>query len=266
MLEERYFAYFRNLLYSKTGINLTETKDNLLQIKLERIMRRKHINSYHEYYKLLKNESDNAELQEFINVFTTNTTEFFREPIHFDYIKDNMDLILNTMPDILKKNEIRVWCTASSTGQEPVTLAMVLREFLPERVEVRMLATDISSKVLTKAAAGFYTFNEIDGIPKYYLYKYFTQVENGYILHNQLLNTIKYRYYNLMENFKFNHNFNIIFCRNVMIYFDHVTQQNLIRKIYQNLTKGGLLFIGNSESLHNKNQNFTNIGPSIYKK
>ena len=145
-------------------------------------------------------------------------------------------------------------------------MAMVLKESLDSSIDIRILATDISSKVLKKAMSGKYTFSECDGIPNYYLTKYFYKLADGYQLKENILKMISYRYFNLMNDFNFKNSFDIVFCRNVMIYFDNKVQETLINKIYNNLTSKGFLFIGHSESLVNKQHSFKFVGPSIYRK
>lgn len=258
--------YFKKLLYDKTGIRISDAKSELLQIKLQRIMRKKNIVNIHDYYNHLKKSVSGNEMQDFINTFTTNTTLFFREPNHFDYLQLHMSAILKANPSIKEKGEIRVWCAACSTGQESVTLAMVLKEFLPKDISIRLLATDIDSTVLSRALSGFYTKEEIHNIPRYFLGKYFSLTEDGYQVQDELRQIITYRQFNLMHDFPFKHTFHLVFCRNVMIYFDRQVQQRLIDKFYDCIGTGGFLFVGNSESLLSKKHKFLSTGPSIYQK
>ena len=128
MLKESQLKSYSNFLYKKTGINISEAKKETFEIKIQKLMRRNNISSYDEYFKIISNEGNKSHIQEFINTITTNTTEFFREVAHFEYIEKNIEKILADIPRIEKKREIRVWCAASSSGQEPVTAAMVLRK------------------------------------------------------------------------------------------------------------------------------------------
>lgn len=266
MKDERHVEYFKSLLYEKTGISTNDAKSNLLLIKLQRVIRKKNLETYEDYYKLINNTLDEGEIQEFINAFTTNTTEFFRESVHFNYLQNEIKSIINSMPSILKMGEIRAWCSACSTGQEPLTLAMVLKNCVPEGIKIRILATDINSKVLEKASKGFYSISELAEIPRDFLHNYFNEEVDGYSARKELLEIIKYRYFNLMNDFNFKHHFHIIFCRNVMIYFNHETQQKLVNKFYDCMPNGGVFIVGNSESLVNKQHAFTSVGPSIYRK
>ncbi|MCK5129107.1 MAG: protein-glutamate O-methyltransferase CheR [Clostridiales bacterium] len=266
MFKERHFKSYSGLLYDKTGISISPSKREMFHMKIQKLMRRHSVECYDEYFDLITNINDTKHVQDFINTITTNTTEFFRENAHFEYLKDNIEEFLKSNPRIMQNNEIRLWCAASSSGQEPATIAMVLKECLDPRISIKILATDISSKVLKIAMKGSYTDGECEGISKYYLMKYFKKTHNGYQLKHTILKSISYRYFNLMQDFNFKSNFDIIFCRNVMIYFDRDVQETLINKFYENIVNEGLLFIGHSESLINKMHSYKYLGPSIYKK
>lgn len=266
MIKDSQFKAYIDLIFKKTGISISNSKKEMFHMKIQKLMRLNNITDYDEYFKIVSNDNNKEKIQEFINVVTTNTTEFFRENAHFEYLKKNMTQIISELPRIKANREVRVWCAASSSGQEPITLAIVLKECLGEDINVKILATDISSKVLKKAMQGQYTLAECEGMPDKYLKKYFTRNAVGYQAKSTLLSCISYRYFNLMNEFKFKYRFDIIFCRNVMIYFDNKVQETLINKFYRNLVNRGLLFIGHSESLVNKKHSFKFFGPSIYKK
>jgi len=257
---------FQSLIYAEAGINIAHKKKSMLQIKLDKLMRNNGFTSYDDYYEVLTGPNNREQKIEFLNVITTNTTHFFREPAHFEFIKSNMDVFLKSVPRITQKGEIRVWCAASSTGEEPVTLAMVLRECLGENIKIMMLATDISTKVLKKAMSGFYTKKECENVSKYYLSKYFIKVHGGYKVTDEILNCISYRCFNLMNTYPSKYGFDIIICRNVMIYFDNDVQEALINRFYENLVPDGLFIIGHSESLINKKHKYKYLSPSIYVK
>lgn len=266
MIKDSQLRAYISLLFKKTGISISDSKKQMFNMKIEKLMRLNDISSYDEYFKIISDDRNSEKIQEFINIVTTNTTEFFREKAHFDYLVKNIDQIINEVSRIKKNREVRVWCAASSSGQEPVTLVMILKESLGEKINIKLLATDISSKVLKKAMKGYYTLAECDGIPKYYLTKYFIRQNDGYQVKDSILKCISYRYFNLMNDFRFKNSFDFIFCRNVMIYFDNKVQEVLVNKFYDNLVMQGLLFIGHSESLVNKVHSFKFHGPSIYKK
>lgn len=256
---------FSDLLYQQTGIAIDERKKHLLQTKMDRLLSRKGIQSYDEYWDLINVPGNHAEFQEFIDMMTTNTTEFFRENDHFTYIQNNFELIMRNNPRIKKNREVVIWSSASSSGQEPVTLALVMLELLQSyHFQVRILATDIDSQILQKAMQGIYSAQDCSGIPNNLLRKYFRQVGDDYQTTEQVRSVISYRQFNLMNDFRFRFGFDFIFCRNVMIYFDAQTQEQLINKFYDVLVPGGLFFLGHSESMVNKKHNYVPAAPSIW--
>lgn len=263
-LSNELFRKYQELIYKNTGILLRHNKNQLLQLKLNKIIKRNNIETYEKYFLLLTNDNKGIYFQEFINVITTNTTSFFREATHFDYLINNIDYIVKNNPRITEKNEIRVWSAGCSTGQEAATLAILLREYFKNKLNIKILATDIDTKVISKAISGFYSDSDCAKIPKAHLDKCFTKIDTEYKLKDEYLRLIKYRQFNLMNTFNFKKGFDLIFCRNVMIYFNNSVQEILINKFYNDLVTGGILFVGHSESLFNKVHEFKNIGPSIY--
>ena len=259
---------FSELLYAQTGIAIDDKKHYLLQTKVDRLLVKKRIRSYEEYWRLLNQPNNHADFQEFIDMMTTNTTEFFRESDHFDYLRQNFASVLQANPRIQRNGEVVIWSAASSTGQEPVTLAMVMLELLqPYNLDVRILATDIDSQVLQKAMHGVYSPQECVGIPAQLLHKYFHHLDSGDYQTTELLRSvITYRQFNLMNPFRFRYGFDFVFCRNVMIYFDSVTQQSLVEKFYDVLVPGGLFFLGHSESMINKQHRYKPVTVSIWAK
>lgn len=258
------FQSYKDFLYKKTGISVSQAKKHMFNTKIQRLMNNNDMSSYDDYYKMISNAANTNKMQEFIDTVTTNTTEFFRENAHFEFLSKNMDSIMQNIPRIQGNKEIRVWSAACSSGQEPLTLAMVLREILGSQIDIKILATDINSKVLAKAMRGIYSSYECDGIPKYYFKKYFVKRGDSYQVKDSIKKCVYYRHYNLMQSFAFRNHFDIIFCRNVMIYFDIEAQQKLITKFYNNLIPSGLLFVGHSESLINKKHQFRYLEPSIF--
>ena len=263
-LNENSFKKYCDFIYSETGISINPNKKQLLQMKLNKAMNKNNIKSYDEYFSLISNNTSTADFQKFVNYITTNTTQFFRENNHFKFIKENMNYILENNPRIMKDKEIRIWSAGCSTGQEPVTLSIILKECFNNEINLRILATDINTKVLKKAISGEYLDTDCSSLPREYMLKYFDKIDNVYKVKKEILSNIKYRQFNLTNKFNFKKGFDIIFCRNVMIYFNNASQEKLINKFYQHIVPGGLLFIGHSESLINKKHAFKNIGPSIY--
>ena len=259
---------FSELLYAQTGIFIDDKKHYLLQAKVDRLLMKKRILSYEEYWRLLNQPNNHTDFQEFIDMMTTNTTEFFRENDHFDYLRQNFDAIMLDNPRIQRNGEVVIWSAASSTGQEPVSLAMVMLELLQSyNLSVRILATDIDSQVLHKAIHGVYSKQECVGIPVPLLQKYFQPMDSGEYRTTELLRSvITYRQFNLMNPFRFRYGFDFVFCRNVMIYFDSLTQQALVEKFYDVLVPGGLFFLGHSESMINKQHRYRPVTVSIWAK
>ncbi|MGE5405797.1 MAG: CheR family methyltransferase [Candidatus Saccharibacteria bacterium] len=262
----RHFKAFSELLYEQAGLSISPQKINVLQAKLNKVMTRKQIATYDELLQRISEPGSDLDFQDLIDIVTVHTTEFFREKEHFDYLSNNISRLLESNPRIMKRGEIRVWAAASSTGQEPVTIAMVLSECMPPGINIKILATDISKTSLITAQVGCYSREQCEDIPKYYRVKYMEPVNEGYRVKEEVQALISYRLFNLMSEFPFKKGFDIIFCRNVMIYFDMPVQQQLIDKISDHLVPGGLLFVGHSESLSNKRHSLSFLGPSIYMK
>lgn len=262
---ENYFDKFKQLVYDNYGIFFSDAKKGLLSSKIKKLMQRNSITSFNEYYNALKSQTNKKLVTEFINEITVNKTEFFRENMHFTFLKNNLPLLIKKNPRIVRNREIRVWCSACSTGQEAYTIAMVLKDlFQDQLINIKILATDISSKVLEIAQIGKYSITVQTEITPDYLNRYFTKLNGQYHVAQELKSMITFRKFNLMETFPFSNQFDIIFCRNVMIYFDVVTQEQLVKKFYDYMPLGGLLFIGQSESLINKKNTFNYLQPSIY--
>ncbi|MDD3014168.1 MAG: hypothetical protein PHC34_10745 [Candidatus Gastranaerophilales bacterium] len=264
MLSEKQFEKYEKLIYEQLGISYRQAKREMLQSKLNKLLRRAGITCYDEYYNLLLNKSNNKLWDSFVDEITIHKTDFFREENHFEYIKNNLDSIFQNNPRIIKNNEIKVWSSACSTGEEPYTIAMVLKECLPESINIKILGTDISNKVVSHAQKGAYDLSELTVFNSYQIHQYFDKIEGKYIVKPLIKELITLRTFNLMQNFPFKSNFDIIFSRNVMIYFNNSTQEELIIKYYNALTSGGLLFIGHSESLTQKQYKLKYIHPTIY--
>ena len=262
------YRFLCEYIHDKLGIDMDDKKRETVASKINRLVVRHGMSSYKEYVDMLCRSQNNHEIQqEFFDEITTNTTEFFREAAHFDYISDNIDLILRENPRIRRNGEIRVWSAPCSSGEESVSLAITLNECLPTGVKIKILATDISEKMLRKALNGVYTENECRDMPREYAKKYMSLLKNGnYSVSPYIKSCISYRHFNLMDDFNFNYGFDIVFCRNLMIYQNSAVQQNLIDKFYENIVAGGLFFIGHSESMLNKKHSFSFVSNAIYQK
>lgn len=261
-----HFEKFTALIYRNFGIYLSEAKKDMLYSKLNKLMQRNKISSYEDYYHLLAHDANGRYMVELADEITVNKTSFFRENSHFDYIRNNINSIISKNPKIIKSGEIRVWSSACSTGEEPYTVGMVLKECLPQGINIRILATDISKKVLLTAQRGVYPFSAKNDVEHYYLKKYFIESSRGYEVSETVKSMVTFRQFNLMHSFPFKRPFDLIFCRNTMIYFDSAVRQTLLDKFYRALPPGGLLFIGHSESISCLKHNFKYVQPTIYLK
>lgn len=262
-LSNKQFEKFRNLIKEKLGIELSDAKREMIESKISRLMREEEISSYDEYYSLVLS-AKGSPWQRFVDLITIHKTSFFREDHHFVFLREKIQNILRLNKRIDEEGEIRVWSSACSTGNEAYTIAMVLKEALPSHVKPKILATDVSPGVISKAIKGEYLLGSEDLINSYYLNKYFTKSGTSYTVNPDIKKLVTFRTFNLMDTFPFRDKFDIIFCRNVMIYFPPDRIETLIQKFYQELVGGGMLFIGHSESLINKQYNFRYVQPTIY--
>lgn len=269
-IEPRYLDMFCDYLYSNMGIFTEPGKKNLLAQKLSKLMQDAGVANAGEYYHFIVSppitERQKELKNKFLDTVTVHKTNFFRENNHFEFMQRNIASIIDEIPSIRYSNEIRVWSSACSTGEEAYTLAMLLKEILPANVRPKILATDISPQSIKRALEGVYKFGPEDNITNYYINKYFTKSGNEWTISSELKNLVTFRLFNLMESFPFKNPFDIIFCRNVMIYFNKEVQEKLVNNFYKALSKKGILFIGHSESLIQIKHEFTYFEPTIYKK
>lgn len=270
VIEPRYLDLFSEYLYKNMGIYIEDSKKNLLAQKLTKLMYEDGIENAGEYYHFIVappiSEKQKALKNKFIDTVTVHKTNFFRENNHFEFIKRNISQIIAESPSLKLTNELRVWSSACSTGEEAYTLAMLFSEILPPHMRVKILATDISPQSIKRALTGVYKFGPEDNITSYYINKYFTKNEDGWAISDSIKNLVTFRLFNLMDAFPFKNPFDIIFCRNVMIYFDKEVQGKLVNNFYRCLSKNGILFIGHSESLIQIKHDFSYYEPTIYKK
>ncbi len=271
-LSTKDFEAFSQFIYSEFGIKMPPVKRIMLQGRLLKRIRNLNMNSYSEYKDyLFSKEGQKEEIFNFLNVVTTNKTDFFREPIHFDYLKSSV------LPEFLSKDNrepFKIWSAGCSSGEELYTLAITLNEFKSINVgfNYSMLGTDISQNVLSKAAKGIYPLNKVDIIPidlkKKYLLKSKDANNQTVKVRPELQRNLNLKYLNLMDSSysAINEKFDAIFCRNVLIYFDRATQESVINKLSSYLKPGGYFFIGHSESLTGMNVPLEHIKPTIFRK
>lgn len=270
IIEPRYVDMFCEYLYKNLGIYIEDSKKNLLAQKLSKLMCDAGVDNTGEYYHFIVSppisERQKAMKDKFIDTVTVHKTNFFRENNHFEFLQRNIASIVEKSPSAKFSNEIRVWSAACSTGEEAYTLSMLFKEILPLGMRAKILATDISPDSIRKAMTGIYRFGPEDNITNHYINKYFTKTGSNWVISEEVKNQVTFRLFNLMESFPFKNPFDIIFCRNVMIYFDRDVQERLVNNFYKALNPNGFLFIGHSESLIQIKHQFNYYEPTVYLK
>lgn len=274
-MSEHDFRRFSNLIYEECGVKISSTKKTMLTSRLTKRLRLQDITSFSEYYDYVTSRQGRSkELVHMINVVTTNKTDFFREPKHLDFLLKNClpDLFQSKPMNLLKR--LNVWSAGCSSGEEPYTIAMVLKEFFSkQRIgDFSILATDISTRVLETAERGIYPEKIVLPIPPNFKHKFLMRGKNSqkglFRIVPELRNRVRFERLNLIEGnvFGIKTIMDIIFCRNVIIYFDRQTQIKLFKKFYNQLIPGGYLFIGHSETLNGINDQFVTVAISVYRK
>jgi len=268
-LPDDIFKYISQLVYKECGINLHDGKKELVKSRLSRRLRKLNLNSFDEYIKFLAKPDNQHELINLLNTVSTNLTSFFREKKHFEFLESyGVKQILETK----YQKQLRCWSAGCSTGEEPYTISIVLDQLkhLYPDMDYSILATDISTDVLSKATSGIYEISKTNNLDYSILKTYFKKgvgEREGFVrVIKSIRNKIKFMRFNLIEPYSFGIKFDIIFCRNVMIYFEKPIQSIIVNKFYDTLNPGGFLFVGHSESLMNINHKFRYIAPTIYQK
>jgi chemotaxis protein methyltransferase CheR len=266
-MDQNTFDEFRKLVYDKAGIALGEKKEALVAARLGKRMRHLNIESYEDYLDMLIKDDAQDEIMQLLDSISTNVTHFFRENQHFDFLSSQISQWYSA-----GQRKFRLWSAGCSSGEEPYTIAMTLLEtFRGQPHDTRILATDLSSKVLTKAMNGIYAEKDIVKIPEHFLYTYFSKSTDdsadSYHVNNNCKSLITFQRLNLSEiPFPMKGPFDIIFCRNVMIYFDNDFRKELLEQYFRLLRKGGYLLVGHAESLTGMLSGFKSIKPSVYVK
>jgi len=266
-LTDEEFEMLRGVVYRETGIKLSDLKRSLLQSRLLRRLRFLKLYEFSDYIDYLR-EHYNDEIINFINAITTNKTEFFRENQHFEYLNNIV------FPEIKKsdKRRIRIWSAGCSTGEEPYSIAITAKEYFNESIsDIKILATDIDTQVLEKGFSGIYSFDQISGIDPVLLKKHFAKGKNenegAFKVKDVTRSMIVFKRLNLLDQiYPMQGKFDIIFCRNVVIYFDKPTQKILFERFYNYLHDDGYLFVGHSENLSGITDKFRHLGKTVYKK
>ncbi len=268
-LSQAEFERIRVLVREHTGIALSEAKRQLVYGRLSRRLRALKLDSFSAYIELLE-RGEPEELEEFTNAVTTNLTSFFREPHHFEYLGQQM------LPQALARNaglgRLRTWCCAASTGEEPYSIAMVLRESQVKLVGwgAKLLATDLDSSVLAHGKRGLYARERFSGMSPKRVARFFREIKDGneqkLEASEELRNLITFKQLNLMHEWPMKGPFDAIFCRNVIIYFDKDTQRLLFERMAALQRPGDHLFLGHSESLYRVCERYELIGRTIYRR
>jgi chemotaxis protein methyltransferase CheR len=277
-MNDKEFRLFRDLVYQNSGISLADAKKTMLHSRLQKRLRFHNLSSFSTYYELILSRSyEGDELREMINCVTTNKTDFFRESHHFEFVEETI------LPEIIaasatagESRKLRVWHAGCSTGEEPYSLAMVLRDSLKsniDRWDIRQLASDIDTNVLEHAKAGVYERDRFEQVPLKYRSQSFltgTGERSAYVkIKSELLDMVTFRQINLLDPvwpIQSEVRFDAVFCRNVVIYFDKPTQRTLFARFHKLLRPGGYLIIGHSESLLGVSTDFESLGHTIYRK
>lgn len=261
------YQYISSLVYERCRIRLDDSKRQLISTRLGKRMRQLGIGSLVEYCNLLTRSSQEEEIIHVVNALSTNFTHFMREADHFPF------LVEKALPAVLgNRKKFKIWSAACSSGEEPYTIGFYLSEFYPPSAgwDWQILATDISTKALDKAIAGIYPEERLREVPQEWHRKYFQRGQReweGYFrIKPALRERISFRQVNLLGEYGFCETFDVIFCRNVMIYFDRPTQTQLVERFGQTIAPQGYLLIGHAESLNGLTVPFRCLRPSIYQK
>lgn len=263
-LDKKTFNKFAQLIYDRCGITLGEKKEALVQARVGKRMRALSVTDFNEYYELVEKDASGTEVTALLDAISTNVTHFFREPRHFELLGQ---LVQKWEKE--GRSHLRIWCAASSTGEEPYSLAITLQENLQNLRDVKILATDISTRVLEKARLGQYEERHLETVPRPYQLKYFTKEQkNGQIVYQvkpDLRRMLTFGSLNLSKPpFPLKGPLDVVFCRNVMIYFDNQIRTRLLDNVYTLLRPGGYLMVGHAESLSGMLSPFKSVEPSVY--
>lgn len=267
-ITDKEYVMIRDYIKEKFGISLGNEKKSLVYSRLRTVVAELGMSDFTEYFNYMKSDRTGEAGTRFIDKITTNHTFFMREADHFNYFRDTV------LPYIHQKyasqKDLRLWCAACSSGEEAYTLQMIVQDFFADKPgwNTEILATDISTQVLDKAIKGIYTNESLSTLSDAWRKKYLKPLDADYsVMNDDLKKKITFRKFNLMEeNLKFKKPFQVIFCRNVMIYFDNKTRDDLVARFYNVCDDGAYLFIGHSESLNQTKTKFKYLMPALYRK
>jgi chemotaxis protein methyltransferase CheR len=266
VLRPEEFEKISRLAYEQIGLDLHSGKEGLVAARLGKKLRELGMKSFQTYYDYVKADRSGAAMEAMVDQLTTNHTSFFRESRHFDFLCGTI------FPALRSRSEIHIWSAACSSGEEPYSIAMSLLEEWPQEaaVKVRIKASDISRRVLAQAKRGVYTAERLRNVPEAMLHRYLLKGQktfaNSFRFKDNVRSMIDFGHLNLMEQLPEQYRCSVIFCRNIMIYFDMPTKQRLVERLSQHLEYGGYLLIGHSESLNNLSHGLEYISPATYRK
>jgi chemotaxis protein methyltransferase CheR len=267
VLSDREMDRIVRLVYERCGITLHDGKRALIVARLHKLLKAGGFRSFSDYVRHVETDRTGHELSILIDAISTNHTSFFREDEHFRYLAETA-----VAPLVKADRPVRVWCAACSTGQEPVSLVITLMDVLPaaQHGRLRLLASDISTRALKTATAGVYPLRVVEGVPQPVLKNHFERglgADAGKVrVRAHVRRAIEYRRLNLIEIDSLNETFDVVFCRNVMIYFDKTVQQRVVSMIERHLAPGGYLFIAHSESLNGLTHDLEWMAPAVYRR
>ena len=273
ILEDEEFRKIASFVESKVGIKMPKSKKLMMQTRLHSRLKSLGLHNFSDYieYVFSSEQTEKEEAVLLIDAITTNLTHFYREPNHFEY------LLADVIPSLLNSglSNLNIWSAGCSSGEEPYTLAMEVEEYKMANsksiFDYSILATDVSTKVLEKARNAVYSINSVKNIPVNIKKKYFfkdNNIESSEVkVIPGICQKVQFQYLNLMDDvFCLKNEMDIIFCRNVLMYFDKTTQETVLKKIIKYLTKGGYLFLGHSETIYNMNLPLKMVAPTIFQK
>ncbi|HEU0188927.1 MAG TPA: protein-glutamate O-methyltransferase CheR [Gallionella sp.] len=262
-INDKEFSQFQKLLHQIAGISLSETKKPLVHGRLAKRLKQHQLNSYGEYFRLLTSGRQPGELQIAVDLLTTNETYFFREPRHFDFLREKI------LPNRKPGRQFRVWSAACSSGEEPYSIAMHLADHLGD-TPWEVIGSDISTRVLEKARVGHYPMERIEGIPPHFLAEHCLKgvgsQEGTFLIDSKLRSRVNFMQVNLNEPLPKLGEFDVVFLRNVMIYFDLEMKRRVVSRVTSLLRPGGYLLIGHSESLNGVTDRLVSVMPAVYRK
>lgn len=261
------FEAVRKVVRARSGIVLSENKQAMVSARLSKRMRALSIETFAGYVAYLENDRNGKELVELLDAISTNVTSFYREGAHFNYLAN---WLASLVPG--RRDPLRIWCAAASTGEEPYTIAMTVREGIGDApVQARILATDICTRVLALAQAGVYEADRVEPVPRHQRERWFVEQRGpkgrAYAVKPELKGMLRFRRFNLSTfPYPVRPPLDIVFCRNVMIYFDDPLRRRIVGEFFRLLRPGGLLFVGHSECLAGLSKDFQTVAPTIYQK